>query len=60
MPGAQRLINLDADKDNVIIIGSDGDILNEYLFKGELKKSNLPSFKILINGFPGGISGNNI
>ncbi len=52
---SKRLINLDNSKDNSIFIGADGDICNEYTYNGELIENDLPSYKILINGFPGGI-----
>lgn len=57
---SKRLINLDNSKDNAIFVGADGDICNEYIFKGELIENNLPSYKILIDGFPGGNSGENV
>jgi len=57
---SKRLINLDNSKDDTVIIGADGDILNEFCFKGILSENNLPSYKIKIDGFPGGNSGDNI
>lgn len=57
---SKRLINLDADKDDIVVIASDGDILNEYSFKGHLIQNDFPSFKVLIDGFIGGNSGCNI
>lgn len=57
---SKRLINLDYAKDDVVVNGSDGDILNEYFIKGEIIENNLPSYKILIDNFPGGNSGDNI
>lgn len=57
---SKRLINLDNSKDNGIFIGADGDICNEYVYNGELIKNNLPSYKILIDGFPGGNSGEDV
>lgn len=57
---SKRLINLDNSKDNGIFIGADGDICNEYVYKGELIVNNLPSYKILIDGFPGGNSGEDV
>lgn len=57
---SKRLINLDYSKDNGVLVGADGDILNEYSLKGELIPNNLPSYKIRIDGFPGGNSGDNI
>ena len=57
---SKRLVNLDYDKDNVVVNGSDGDILNEYSTKGKIIENNLPSYKILIDSFPGGNSGENI
>ena len=60
MVDSKILINLDGSKDDVVYIGSDGDILNEYTFKGCLVENNLPSYKIKIDGFPGGNSGDKI
>lgn len=57
---SRRLINLDNSKDNTVIVGADGDILNEYYFKGNLSENELPSYKIKIDGFPGGNSGENV
>lgn len=57
---SKRLINLDNSKDNSIFIGADGDICNEYVYNGELIENDLPSYKILIDGFPGGNSGDNV
>lgn len=57
---SKRLINLDYAKDDVVVNGSDGDILNEYFITGKIIKTNLPSYKILIDNFPGGNSGDNI
>lgn len=54
---SKRLINLDNSKDNSIFIGADGDICNEYTYNGELIENCLPSYKILIDEFPGGNSG---
>lgn len=57
---SKRLINLDNSKDNGIFIGADGDICNEYIYNGELIENDLPSYKILIDGFPGGNSGEDV
>lgn len=57
---SQRLINLDNSKDNSIFIGADGDICNEYIYNGKLIENNLPSYKILIDNFPGGNSGEDV
>ncbi len=57
---SKRLINLDNSKDNRIFIGADGDICNEYIYNGKLIENNLPSYKILIDDFPGGNSGENV
>lgn len=57
---SKRLINLDNSNDDIIFVGADGDILNEYYFKGILIENKLPSYKIKIYGFPGGNSGDNI
>lgn len=56
---SKRLINLDNSKDNSVFIGADGDICNEYTYNGKLIENNLPSYKILIDNFPGGNSGEN-
>lgn len=57
---SKRLINLDNSKDNAIFIGADGDICNEYVYNGELIENNLPGYKILIDGLPGGNSGEDV
>ncbi len=57
---SKRLINLDCAHDNYLVNGADGDILNEYIFKGQMRDNNLPSYKVVISGFPGGNSGDNI
>lgn len=57
---SKRLINLDNSKDDCIFVGADGDICNEYIYNGKLIENNLPSYKILIDGFPGGTSGEDV
>ena len=57
---SKRLINLDNSKDDAVFIGADGDVCNEYSFKGKLFENNLPSYKILIDGFQGGNSGEDV
>lgn len=57
---SKRLINLDNSKDNSIFIGADGDVCNEYIYNGKLIENDLPSYKILIDGFPGGNSGEDV
>ncbi len=57
---SRRIINLDNSRDDVIFVGADGDICNEYSFKGNLIRNDYPSYKIVITGFQGGNSGNNI
>ena len=57
---SKRLISLDNSKDDTIFVGADGDVCNEYFFKGDLIENNLPSYKILIDNFPGGNSSENI
>ena len=57
---SKSLINLDNSKDDAIFVGSDGDVCNEYCFKGDLIENNLPSYKILIDNFPGGNSSEDI
>lgn len=57
---SKRIINLDSGRDDVVFIGSDGDICNEYCFKGTFIENNMPSYRIIVDGFPGGNSGDNI
>ena len=57
---SKRLINLDNSKDNTVITESDGDILNRYTFIEKQIRVDLPSYRISIDGFPGGNSGDNI
>lgn len=57
---SKRIINLDNSKDDSIFVGADGDICNEYTFNGNLIKNKFPSYKIVITGFQGGNSGENI
>ena len=57
---SRRIINLDNSKDSSIFVGADGDIFNEYTFQGKLVKVDYPSYKIVITGFQGGNSGENI
>ena len=57
---SKKIINLDYCRDDSVVIGSTGDILNEYKFKSNLVKCNLPSYRITIDRFPGGNSGENI
>ena len=53
----KRLINLDHCKDNSIVIGSDADICNKYIFEAKYIESNIPSYKIRICNVKGGNSG---
>ena len=57
---SKRLINLDNSKDDNVVIGSVGDICNEYSFFGNLIKNNYPSYKILLYGYTQGSSSENI
>ena len=57
---SKRLINLDNSKDSSIFIGADGDICNEYIYTGKLIKNDLPSYKVLMDEFPGGNSGEDV
>lgn len=57
---SKKIINLDYCRDDSVVIGSTGDILNEYTFKSNLVKCNLPSYRITIDRFPEGNSGENI
>ena len=55
---SKRLINLDNDKDDTVVIGSDGDILEEFSYVGVLESNNLPCYKVMLKNLPGGNSGN--
>lgn len=57
---SKRLINLDGSNDNVIFVGADGDICNEYTLKSFKINNNFPSYKIKISGFLGGNSSENV
>lgn len=53
----KMLINLDHCKDDTIIIGSDADICNEYIFEGNLEENDLQSYEISVKDIKGGNSG---
>ena len=57
---SKKMVNLDNSKDNEIVVGSAGDIANEYTYEGKLSEKVLDSYKLTINGLPGGNSGENI
>ena len=57
---SKKIINLDGANDDIVVIGSTGDIVNEYKYKKELIKNDLPCYKIILNVLPGGNSGENI
>lgn len=57
---SKRLINLDNSKDDTVFIGADGDIFNEYTFKGDLIETDLPSYRVLLSGYEGGNSGDEV
>lgn len=57
---SKRLINLDNAKDDSVFVGADGDICNEYYLICELIENHLPSYRIRIDGFPGGNSSEDI
>lgn len=54
---SRRIINLDYHRDDTVIVGSDGDIYNEYLYHGTIINNNLPSYKIELINYPSGNSG---
>lgn len=56
----KQLINLDYVRDDAIVIGSASDLANEYIFKSNLVLNNLPAYRVKVDGFPGGNSGENI
>ena len=57
---SKELINLDYCNDKYVVIGSAGDIVNEYAFKVNLVKNEMPAYKVVIDGFKAGNSGENI
>ena len=57
---SKKMINLDYCMDNAIVVGSAGDIVDEYIYEGELTKKDLKSYKLTIKGLSGGNSGENI
>lgn len=57
---SKRMLNLDNADDASVIVGADGDICNEFSYKGLLIKNSLPSYKVIIHNFPGGNSGENV
>lgn len=56
----KQLINLDYVTDDAVVIGSASDLVNEYIFKASLVENEMPAYKVRIDGFPGGNSGENI
>ena len=57
---SKKMINLDYCLDDAIVIGSAGDEVNEYIYEGTIEENELPSYKITIDGIPGGNSGEKI
>ena len=57
---SKKMINLDYCMDNAIVVGSAGDKVDEYIYKGKLSKKDLKSYKLTIKGLNGGNSGENI
>ena len=56
----KELINLDNSSDDTVVIGATGDIVNEYSHKLNLKEKRMPSYKVTLDGFKEGNSGENI
>ena len=54
---SKKIINLDYHRDDRVIVASDGDIYNEYLYHGTIINNNLPSYKIELINYPSGNSG---
>jgi len=54
---SKRIINLDYHSDDRVIVASDGDVYNEYLYHGTIINNNLPSYKIELINYPSGNSG---
>ena len=57
---SKKIINLDSGNDEIVVIGSAGDIANEYTFEGNFIKNELPCYIISISGLEGGNSGDNV
>lgn len=57
---SKRLVNLDNSSDDSVFVGADGDICNEYSFQGNLIENDMPGYQIVIDGFPGGNSSEDI
>ena len=57
---SKRMINLDNSKDNSVYIGAEGNICNEDIYEGSKINTNISAYKIKINGFLGGNSGENV
>ncbi len=57
---SKRIINLDNSKDNGVFTGAEGDICNEYIYRAEFIDNDFASYKILLDGFPGGNSGEDV
>lgn len=57
---SKKMINLDYCMDNAIVVGSAGDIVNEYIYEGIISKKELNSYKLSIGSLNGGNSGENI
>lgn len=53
----KKLINIDHCEDDTIIIGSDGDIANQYIMKGESTDNFTTSYQIEISNLHGGSYG---
>ena len=56
----KMLINIDYCKDDTIIVGSDADICNEYIFEGNLEENDLQAYEISVKNLKGGNSGDYI
>ena len=57
---SKKMINLDYCMDNAIVVGSAGDMVNEYIYEGNISKKDLNSYKLTIDSINGGNSGDNI
>ena len=54
---SKLLINLDYDNDKEVVIGSAGDFVNEYKYSGTLTTKDMPSYRVIVDGFKSGNSG---
>lgn len=57
---SKKMINLDYCRDDAIVVGSAGDIVNEYIYNCNITKKDLLSYKLSLSGLSGGNSGEDL